>query len=123
MPEHRNRRASALGLLAWSFVAACSSVPDVVFVDPDTPSPRDRGVPEDSDDGGASVDATAPTDAGCVVAKDEVCCGSSVCSKKECEGNGLRCTACSLTCGGRRCCDRPNGLGVECVDIGQKCKP
>lgn len=118
---------SPLGLLAWSFVAACSSVPDVVFVDPDGTS-RDGGVPEGSVDGGASgdaasVDATTPSDAGCVVAKDEVCCGTSVCSKKDCEGNGLRCTACSITCGGRRCCDRTNGIGVECVDVGQKCKP
>lgn len=123
MTTFRSRRASVLGALVWSLVAACSSVPEVVFVDPEGAASRDGGTDAESPNDAEPLDATVSSDAGCPLsAHDDVCCGTSVCSDKDCGRNGIRCSACAITCGGRRCCERPAGIGLECVDANQKCK-
>lgn len=111
----RRGRATVVALAAWALLgAACSSVPDVLFVDRDASAGGDASAGDAAPDGEVTV-----ADAGCARQEDsDVCCGTSVCEPRQC--GGARCSLCAVTCGNRRCCDRP-GLGVRCVNLDDDC--
>lgn len=121
------RPGSFLLAVTVMVMAACSSVPDVVFDD-------DGGA-----EGGASSSGSSQNDAstgapdasrtpvqssdrGCLHNNEETCCGSSLCDdKKICEGPAKveQCTTCAYDCPNKRCCVK--GGATICVGLLGQC--